>query len=599
MASEKFGFKISLSMAWRAAKWLKNALVNVENIETLNNIQYFYITSLNLFNKGVKATWPCLTLDAANMRWASSPEQFIGNLKDASGNIKERVLKIREELDSKYKYVIFDHLMNIICFRPYTINILIYNISSSTILSPIEELINKFQYIINNNIIAENDLINILSNYFKSLPNENDLLSLKKSELYRQGLRFKNYRCGVRSVTTLFGTVSIERMALAACSASDVAKARELGLGATIFPLDEALSLNELPFKMTVPVLTAIALAAALSESLEQAARDLSEIFSIQTNKDLIRSAAILVGSIVCEADLRNAKEAWEGRVSGCQKHPSREKDGVLYLEVSSGAMSPLWDEGATGVKFKDAKLGIVFSTDDILWDIDLDGNIGVKILKKEYVPFIGASEEFTKLLYAAGMRDGGGTYGETVLISDGSNWAADVKNCAFPEARRILNFLSLKKHVIDLTKIIFKNNKNKYVSISKEICDYFENSDSNKAINILSKYINLNYNKYLDDFILFIEENKDYIDYSAYKKSGFYIGVRAIEMDGNSAVQLWMEHGRMRWAFGSGQPMAALRGKALSGLWERGVIRPVSQHYHGEPPSFGQGGELGGIDGN
>lgn len=49
-------------------------------------------------------------------------------------------------------------------------------------------------------------------------------------------------------------------------------------------------------------------------------------------------------------------------------------------------------------------------------------------IIKKKYISYIGAVEEFKKMFLALALRSDYGKYKNTVIISDGATWIRNMK---------------------------------------------------------------------------------------------------------------------------------------------------------------------------
>ncbi len=63
----------------------------------------------------------------------------------------------------------------------------------------------------------------------------------------------------------------------------------------------------------------------------------------------------------------------------------------------------------------------------------------------------------FHKALKGCALRNGYGDYKETVIISDGAAWIANMAEEMFPDAQHILDLFHLKKNVYDFAKNKFQ----------------------------------------------------------------------------------------------------------------------------------------------
>lgn len=385
----------------------------------------------------------------------------------------------------------------------------------------------------------------------------------------------------------MLGKLSYQRMCLIPSTPTDADKLKEQGITGRIYPLDDVLGISRLPFKITVAAMLKIAKAAIRSESYEEAEKTLKEDTEIFVNDDTIRQVTNFIGNIIYNNDLAKANETWDQLNSGNLVLPDRNNKHTLYIEVD-GAMLPTRQPKVEGVIYKENKLGIAFSTDNIFFWTDKHGKIQHTICKREYTSLLGNSEDFTKFMLALALRNGYGRYKDVVLISDGATWIRNMKKLIFPDAQQILDYYHLKEHFVDYIKSVFENNEKaslKYIAIVKEL---ILNSKVEKAIIIFKKISNIKNKAKLDSLIQYLDNNKDNIDYAEYKKRGYFIGSGAIE-SGNKLFQRRLKIGPMRWNEDSCQSLISLIAKYRSGLWEADVVKPI-YNYFSEPLPAKQG---------
>jgi hypothetical protein len=180
---------------------------------------------------------------------------------------------------------------------------------------------------------------------------------------------------------TLFGKVAYERMSLIPSRPCDKERLKDLSKTSYIYPLDEALGLDRLPFKMTVGVMLEVAKESTRCESFEEAQKIL-EARNIKINDDTMRQVTNTIGGIVFGNEVNSADAVWGELQNGTLKLPRVKTQGVLYLEVD-GAMLPTRQEGQKGTIYKENKLGMAFSTDNIFYWKDKYGKQQHRILKK------------------------------------------------------------------------------------------------------------------------------------------------------------------------------------------------------------------------
>jgi hypothetical protein len=110
-----------------------------------------------------------------------------------------------------------------------------------------------------------------------------------------------------------------------------------------------------------------------------------------------------------------------------------KSRAGVLYIQADGAALNTR-TKNAEGSTWRENKLGMVFSSDNIKTTKNKKGELVGKILKKEYTSYIGSVQEFKKYLYACAIRNGYGVYKETVILSDGAAWIRNMGKELFPD---------------------------------------------------------------------------------------------------------------------------------------------------------------------
>jgi hypothetical protein len=428
--------------------------------------------------------------------------------------------------------------------------------------------------------IHEIDLKVLLEN-MRSLSGESAVIARKKKEYRLKGIKLRNFRRCTTSILTRVGRVSYDRMVLIPSSSSDAERLKGLGIEGYVHPLDEALGLSRLPFKITPAAMLDIAMEATRCESYEDAEQILRERSNIKINDDTMRKVTNTIGSMVFKNEVDAAEQIWFKLNSGDLIFPDEKLNHTLYLEVD-GAMFPLRQEDNKGTFYKENKLGMAFSTDNIHWWRNLHKVLQHRILKREYTSFIGDVEMFTKLIFSLAINNKYGEYKNTVLLSDGATWIRNMKNFIFPDAQQILDFYHLKEHISDYYKQVYKNDNAQSQSMTDQVSNYFKDSDYKMAISLLKKTAKGNNKTYFEKLYNYIENNKENIDYVNYRAKGFFIGSGAIESS-NKLIQRRVKFTGMRWKLESAQAVVSLVAKARSGLWESKVAQAVYSHF-GEP---------------
>lgn len=133
----------------------------------------------------------------------------------------------------------------------------------------------------------------------------------------------------------------------------------------SVVPLDEALGIDLLPFKMSPGFMLECAFWAQNQKSYEAAEAMIARVTGVRTNDDTIRLVVNTVGKLVFDEDFfdedcRRVDETME-KLEKHELHFPRTRKGTLYMAVDETALKTRQkkDEGAT------CKVGIVFTSDN------------------------------------------------------------------------------------------------------------------------------------------------------------------------------------------------------------------------------------------
>lgn len=335
-----------------------------------------------------------------------------------------------------------------------------------------------------------------------------------------------------------------------------------------VIPLDDALGISNLPFKMT-PALMLRCAYWAQNQCSYQAAEDvLHNIYGLDINDDTIRMVTNYIGKAVFEEDCRQAEAAFSILDTGKAAYKNNKK-GILYIEADGAALNTRHrnNEGST---WRENKLGVVYSSDHIHYWRDKKGELNHQITKRDYVSYIGSVESFKKHLYRCAIRNGYGDYKETVILSDGASWIANMAEELFPDAQHILDLFHLKENVYDFARNRFQYVESKYIPWAERICRLLEDGKSKDVLNELdpdenySNCVNLHH---------YITMHREHINYPEYKKKGYFCGSGAIESGNKVVLQKRLKQAGMRWETETAQYLLTLKSKYESGRWEKDVV--------------------------
>jgi len=351
----------------------------------------------------------------------------------------------------------------------------------------------------------------------------------------------------------------------------------ELNKCKSVAPLDCFLGLAGLPFKISPAAMLRIAYWAQNQSSYQRAEGAIEDILHFVVSDDTIRLIANFVGGIVFKNDCAKADAAFEALYGGKLSFPM-DKKGVLYIQADGAALNTrLKDE--SGSTWRENKLGEVFASTDIHYWTDKRGKKQHRIIKKEYVPYVGSASEFKKHLFACALRGGYGRFKETVLISDGATWIRNMTEEIFPDAQQILDYYHLCENVTTFAKHLFGMDETRFRPWAEDICKTLKESKYKQVLRELEAFKNKKPHNCSVNLYGYISNNLKNIDYATYVQKGYFIGSGAIESANKTVLQDRLKRAGMRWNTETAQAMLTLKAKAESSLWAADVERPFLAH--------------------
>jgi len=242
-----------------------------------------------------------------------------------------------------------------------------------------------------------------------------------------------------------------------------------------------------------------------------------------------------------------------------------KRKKGILYIEAD-GATLNTRQKDSEGSTWRENKLGMVFSSDNIYFWTDKKGVQQRQLRKREYISYIGSANEFRKHLVACAIRNGYGLYEETVVLGDGATWIHNMMKEYFPDAQQILDFYHLAENVHKYAGYYYKANESKSKEWAKKICAKLKKSQYKSVLRELESHDNMD--KCPVNLYGYITNNINHIDYLKYEQKGYFIGSGAIESGNKIVMQQRLKQSGMRWNVETAQNLLTLKSKAESSLW-------------------------------
>ena len=384
-------------------------------------------------------------------------------------------------------------------------------------------------------------------------------------------MMLKNDKKTVRKVLTTQGWLAINRTVLRPADEKSAEKLSNEVHALCVVPMDIALGIDSLPFKMTHAMMCEVAFWAQNQPSYKSAEMVMKKINGEGVTAATIRLVTDYIGKIVFDADTVEANTRYAQLADTIY---TRDKKGILYVQTDGAALNTRVkdDNGST---WRENKLGMVFSSDNIKTTINKKGEKVSVIRKKEYTSYVGGVDEFKKHLFACAVRNGYGRYQTTVILSDGATWIRNMCDELFPDAIQILDLFHLCENIYEYAKTIFRNDEAKYKPWAKNLIERFKNSEISEALAIIKLYKNRKLPKSVVNLYTYVQNNINKIDYKFYAERGYYIGSGAIESGNKLILQDRLKRAGMRWNTATAQAMLTLKTKAESNNWFRDVEQP------------------------
>jgi hypothetical protein len=324
-------------------------------------------------------------------------------------------------------------------------------------------------------------------------------------------------------------------------------------------PDDAGYGLEGQKHKMTRAVKLEAVYFAQNQMSFSRAEEVIKRVYNLDINRETIREIAEGVGTKVFEND---SSEAEKLLADIHQIGSDEKKAGTVYI-MPDGASVNTRVKDENGSTWRENKTAIAFSSKDLIKRKD-GGNI---IVRKEIAPLIGTSEEFKKHALQAAVAAGYGKYNETVIIADGASWIRSLRDDIFPDAIQILDLFHLKENIYKFSKYLHSDNA-ELVKWAETIIDKIENhyavDEALACIPIVDKLPDN-----VPNLRVYIENNRDKINYPLFRASGYFVGSGAIESTHKTILQQRLKRAGMRWSVTGAQALLTLRAKDESKRWD------------------------------
>jgi len=373
-------------------------------------------------------------------------------------------------------------------------------------------------------------------------------------------------------IMTTNGALTIRRTILRPNDDVSMARLLETEDVKCIAPMDIVLRIADLPFKVTREMMCEVAFWGQNQSSYKAASSVIKKVYGVSISSETVRAITDCVGKIVFDEDRKEAEETYK---NAARINRGKVKEGVLYIQADGAALNTRTknNEGST---WRENKLGVVFSSDNVKRTVNKKGGTESDILKKEYTSYVGSCIQFKMHLFACAIRNGYGQYKETVLLSDGASWIKNIADELFPDAVLILDLFHLCENTYNYAKAIFGSDETKYRPWAEYLVKLFKDGRKDEAIQILEAFKERKIPKGTVNLYNYVLSNFDRIDYKEYAEKGYYVGSGVIESGNKVVLQKRLKLAGMRWDESSAQNLLSLRSKYESELWCQSVVDKV-----------------------
>lgn len=297
--------------------------------------------------------------------------------------------------------------------------------------------------------------------------------------------------------------------------------------------------------------------------SFQKASEIIYRVHNINVSYITVKNITEFIGKIIYNYNYNNSIEIWNNRASIDTNIAN--KKGTLYMQIDGAAVNTRIED-ENGSTWKENKLGIFFSESDI-YKRKNKSNI---INHKEYVSYIGNIDTFRILVFAKAVELEYWKYENIVFISDGATWIRNMITELFPEAIQILDKFHLIENIYEYAKYIFNEDIKKVEKFKDKIIGYCYSNEHNLIKKELNKYKDVDIPKTICNLPVYLENNKDKINYSLYEHNGWFVGSGAIESSNKTIVQLRLKQSGMRWSVEGANYIIVLRCMVESNNWDK-----------------------------
>lgn len=400
-----------------------------------------------------------------------------------------------------------------------------------------------------------------------------------RREYGEKGVLLKNNGTSPREIIGAFGKVPYSRSVLYPADPESAGRLQQIAGVKSVYPLDEVLGLDVLPYRITCDMMCCVAREAVRAASYESAAEQIQQAYHVSISSTQVKSVAEYVGNCVLEEQTRLAAAAEQsGRRNPDKRRRRKRPDDVLYLEIGSGPVclrdlpgKEVWGTCQGAVAFHSARVQL---------RPNRQGETVCRIMERDCIGYVGSPEAFRPHLLALAQRNAWDQCSEVVVRSDGSPWVRELAAQCLPGCRIMVDLHALREAVGKYAAAVAGEAEGE--SLAAEICGLVEAGRLEEALRRLGPYRKSRLPRGTPDAIAFLTENREAMDYTQYRAKGYLIDSVALEGGSVRTVLDRLNLHGSRWTTERARRMLALQARYVSEDWDS-VCRLVRRKLYGE----------------
>ena len=362
-----------------------------------------------------------------------------------------------------------------------------------------------------------------------------------------------------KDIMLIDGVVTIRRTMLIPADEKSAQTLLELEGVSSVYPLDVILGIDKNPFKATYKAIAQIAKEGIRNPSYRRAADILNTYHYYEISPSQVKRIVDYVGALIYADDCRRAEESksyynFNIDLRKCKKD-------VLYLEFDgSYYLENVLDE--SGCEWKECKIAIAFKKSDMQeW-----GNNTTEIKKRDFVGYIGPSDDFKAHLLALAVRNNAFSVREMVVITDGAKWILPVIRELFPHATPILDMFHAKENAGKFAFAVKRKNQRK--KFADQLCDLIDAGDTEELLRVLEPHKDFKQPGVVN-FYDYVNRLQDCMHYDVYKQKGYLVGSGHTESSHRYVMQDRMKRPGQHWNRENGQGILSAKCRYESDNWD------------------------------